>query len=273
MADLKIAKVLALHDKARAADIQYIDGGGKVPMVQVMGDVSSVSGRMDFHHPDPPPDTKNPLKKTGRDLYAVVGTASGMPVILGFLAPQVSEVLFDRKNFRVDRHPSDVYSTLDDEGALTVAWPNGTYLKVGEDNALEDLSGKDFDEKWAITRNKARAPDVRLMVKNGSGVQKALLDIDGATGRVTLTTAENLILNVTGDLTAAVTGNMSATVGGNASFAVTGSITSSANGWSHTGDLNLTGTITASVDVIGGGKHLKTHVHTDPQGGSTGPPS
>lgn len=38
------------------------------------------------------------------------------------------------------------------------------------------------------------------------------------------------------------------------------------------GNINSPATITATTDVVGGGKHLKTHVHTDPQGGNTGPP-
>jgi len=41
-----------------------------------------------------------------------------------------------------------------------------------------------------------------------------------------------------------------------------------------TGNLNVTGTITATVDVVGGGKHLKTHVHSGVQSGgsNTGAP-
>ena len=41
------------------------------------------------------------------------------------------------------------------------------------------------------------------------------------------------------------------------------------------GNLHVTGTITADVDVIGGGKHLKTHTHSgvQPGGGNSGPPS
>lgn len=40
------------------------------------------------------------------------------------------------------------------------------------------------------------------------------------------------------------------------------------------GDINLTGTATADVDVIGGGVHLKTHVHPGVESGSsvTAPP-
>lgn len=41
------------------------------------------------------------------------------------------------------------------------------------------------------------------------------------------------------------------------------------------GDVTLTGTLTASVDVIAGGKHLKTHTHGSVQTGSgtSGPPT
>lgn len=40
------------------------------------------------------------------------------------------------------------------------------------------------------------------------------------------------------------------------------------------GDQHTTGTITADTDVIGGGKHLKTHTHSgvQPGGGTSGPP-
>lgn len=39
------------------------------------------------------------------------------------------------------------------------------------------------------------------------------------------------------------------------------------------GNVNSPATITATTDVVGGGIHLKTHTHSDPQGGNTGPPN
>ncbi len=39
-----------------------------------------------------------------------------------------------------------------------------------------------------------------------------------------------------------------------------------------TGNVTLDGTLTATGDVIAGGKSLETHVHPDAQGGDTGPP-
>lgn len=51
-------------------------------------------------------------------------------------------------------------------------------------------------------------------------------------------------------------------------------ITSSATSWAHTGNITVTGTLTATTDVVGGGKSLKTHVHSGVQtgGSNTGAP-
>jgi len=54
-----------------------------------------------------------------------------------------------------------------------------------------------------------------------------------------------------------------------------GTITSSATTWNHTGNFNVAGTVTASTDVIGSGKSLKSHVHTGviAGGSNTGAPA
>lgn len=59
-----------------------------------------------------------------------------------------------------------------------------------------------------------------------------------------------------------------------------GTITSAASTWNHTGTVSFTGnvnvseTLTATTDVVGGGKSLKSHVHGGVQigGSDTGPP-
>jgi phage baseplate assembly protein V len=58
-----------------------------------------------------------------------------------------------------------------------------------------------------------------------------------------------------------------------------GNINSASKQWTHTGPVHFTDnvqvdkTLTATIDVIGGGKSLKTHTHSDPQGGNTGQPN
>lgn len=84
-------------------------------------------------------------------------------------------------------------------------------------------------------------------------------------GDVQVTTSRDLLATVGRDLTANVTRN----------------ITTTAAQWSHTGpvsingDVGVTGTVTASTDVIGGGKSLKTHTHSGvlTGGGNTGAPN
>lgn len=80
-------------------------------------------------------------------------------------------------------------------------------------------------------------------------------------------------------------GNANVTVGGDAGLAISGNITSSAAGWTHSGpvtvqglvtvqgDVTSSGTVTGNSDVVGGGKSLKTHIHTGGTiSGKTGTP-
>lgn len=83
----------------------------------------------------------------------------------------------------------------------------------------------------------------------------------------------NVQIHSNKDLIATCDGGLQATVSGDANVHVNGTINSTAPTWNHTGDLNVTGKITATTDVVGGGKSLKTHTHPDPQGGSTGAPT
>lgn len=61
---------------------------------------------------------------------------------------------------------------------------------------------------------------------------------------------------------------------GNATISVVGNITSSATTWNHTGDINVTGQVTATVEVIGNGVKLSHHQHNGVRNGDslTGPP-
>lgn len=102
------------------------------------------------------------------------------------------------------------------------------------------------------------------------------------------TNTGDVLVSSNRDLTATVGRNLSATVAGAATLSVTGNINSSAPAWTHTGnltvngttqvngalgayDINFSGTLTGPT-IIGGGKNLATHIHTDPQGGFTGAP-
>jgi hypothetical protein len=276
MADLRAAKIVAVHRKAHAVDIVYQDDRSQVPMVQISHDAaSSRAGRALLLAPTPPPIKGDVTPTKDQDVLAIVGTLrGGVPIILGFYYPQVSQMMFDRENFLIDRHPSDVYHTLDDEGNFEFSHPSGTFVRIAEEVAHEDLSGLDFDKKFKVGRNTDKLVNLHLVIANGGAVKADIL-ID-PNGKATITLASDLVLNVTG--------NVAATVSGNLTAAITGNISSSAAGWTHTGPvtfasnvtmsaaLNVAGTATAA-EMIGGGKHLSTHTHADPQGGNTAPPT
>lgn len=242
LAGARIAKVTRMVPEAHACDLIFLDNLGRSRMVQIMAGVTNSTGLVDL--PVPTVDAQVSQRATKvADLYAVVMPVGGVPLVWGFLPPQVSQLMFKgRPNFRVMRHGSDVYSTLEDDGTYTMAWPNGTYLKVGAATAKEDLTGKDFDGQWAIKRNTAVAPHVHLVVADGTGAAKATLDIDP-------------------------TGAISAT---GASFSVT-SPQNTINGPLHvTQNITCDQTVTGTVDVVGGGKSVKGHTHNveKVQGGS-----
>jgi hypothetical protein len=61
-------------------------------------------------------------------------------------------------------------------------------------------------------------------------------------------------------------GKLTLADGAGATIALGGGTITSAGNWTHTG------AFTSSGEVTGNGKHLSTHTHSDPQGGSTGTP-
>lgn len=212
MSGLKLAKVIRVVPGARAVDLLFLDDGSRVPAVQVMTPCGSTDSGSNFMI-NPSGGGKWDAKLTGsRDVIAVVGFYRGLPVVIGFLYPQVCQMLFDRQDFKVDRHPSDVYSTIDADGNVEVFHPSGTYLRIGENPAHEDLTGQDTDGAWAISKNTGKAVHVQLTIKN-AGATKASLNIDPS-GNVTLEHEGNFTHHVKGNYTLSVDGSYTANVTG-----------------------------------------------------------
>jgi hypothetical protein len=269
MLNLRLGKVVKVFPESNSVNLVMLDNSERLPMVQVLSTSASTNtGLAELTEPEPPAEDWD-VQPTKRDIYAAVGTMGTTPVVLGFLFPQVTQLLFKEKNRRVHRHASDFYTSVDDAGNFEVFHPSGTYMRIGTTPEHEDLTGKDFDKKWKIERNTDKAVHVRLVVKNG-GAEKVSLSAT-PDGNVALKNA----------------GTLSADVAGAADIKVGGALTSSAPSFTHTGpmtlkgdltvqgDVGVTKTVTAQTDVVGGGKSLKNHVHAGVQtgGGSTQPPT
>jgi hypothetical protein len=167
---------------------------------------STNTGFLDLPTPTPPAsgNPQDPTPTNNRDIYAGCLSLLGRPVVIGFFTPQGAQLLFARANFRVDRHASDVYSTINDSGDTETYHPSGTYFRIGASPAHEDLTGQDLNRQWKIVRNTAAAPHVHLTVAN-AGTTVATLDFDPS-GNVTLTHNGNLTVNTTGNLSATIQG-------------------------------------------------------------------
>lgn len=205
---LRIGRVVEVHPEDNSVDLVMIDDGSRVAGVQVLSNsATGNTGMHDLPSVDRPGGDKwNITTPTDRDMIAVVGSVGRQAVVLGFLFPQVSQMLFAEKNRKVTRHASDVYTTVDDAGNTELYHPSGTYLRIGTSANHEDLTGKDSDGRWKISRNTDKAVSVRLRVAN-AGAVKATLTID-PNGNVSLTHTGNLSVNSGGTMNLTSAGAM-----------------------------------------------------------------
>lgn len=220
MSMLRLARVAATHPEDNSVDIVMVDDGSRIPNVQVLAPTAMTDcGYSDLPEVGATGEKFSLTQSTDRDALAVIGyLAPTVPVVLGFLWPQVNGVLFADKNRRVMRHASDVYTTTDGQGNFELYHPSGTYLRIGTSPDHEDLTGKDFDGKWKITKNTDKAVHLKLRVSN-AGDDKASIAIDPG---------GNIALQCDGNLTAQVGGNLSATITGMTTVNSGGKLTATA---------------------------------------------
>lgn len=246
---MKLARVVDTHPESNSVDIVMVDDGARYPGVEVCTPFGTTNSGVS----DLPDVTKTGNKwslteSTDCDMRAIVAfIGAGVPVVLGFLFPPVNQVLFADRNRRIERHASDVYTSTDKDGNFELYHPSGTYLRIGTAPAHEDLTGLDYDAKWAITKNTDKAVHVHLSVRN-AGNEVSRLDMNPQ-GDIEVQCDRDLSATVGRDATVSIGRNLAATVAGGASVSVSGNLTSSAASWSHTGPVSITGDVTIAGDV------------------------
>lgn len=189
MAEFRAARILRVFPERRSVDLKFMDDGSTATSVPVMsGAAGGDVGMNDL-----------PAPNATRDIIAVVGLVSGAPMVFGFVFPPVRQMLFADLERTVYRHASDAYVAFDRDGNLEVYHPSGTYLRIGETADHEDLTGRDFDGRWAITKNTDKAVHVRLRVAN-AGAAKATVTV-APTGDVTLDARGSIAVHADGAIT------------------------------------------------------------------------
>jgi hypothetical protein len=272
---LDLGAVVATYPEGQSVDVLMTDGT-RLANVQVMvWTGSSNTGAVDL------PDVGGPIDDSRwavsapfeRYVRGVIASLRGIPVCIGFLLPQVTQLTFKQKNRRVMRHASDVYSTIDGAGNLEVYHPSGTYWRIGSSPAHEDLTGKDFDGLWKISNNTGAAPHVHLTVAN-AGSPVASVDIDPG-GNIALQCNGNLAATVGGTTTVVSAGNMTMTAPNitlNGAVLINGTLAQGTG--SSGGGATMQGPVTVVNDLTAQGVSVHGHEHTGVQSGGskTGPP-
>lgn len=269
---LRLAKVAAVYPDGHSVDVVFYDDGSRAANVQVLsGSASTSTGFHDLPSPHLAPDGDpwSPQESKTRDMIAVIGFVRGMPVVFGFLFPQVNQMLFSDQNRMVYRHASGVYFTISASGDTEICHPSGAFARFGASPGHEDLSGRDFDGKWNIP---ASAP-VSIRVEQAGGVASLTIDPAG-----------NVVLDHDGSLTTTTGGTATVTSAGalvinapsvtiNApSVTINGQLTQGTG--SNGGGCTLLGPVNVTNDVVAGGKSLIHHLHggVTAGGANTGQP-
>lgn len=299
---IRYGVVVATHPEDHSVDLVMTDDFSRLAGVQVLSSNMGVgSGTNDLYAPEEKQgNDKWDIGKNKGNPIAQINFAGPMPVVQGFLPPQIGQMTFKEKNLRVQRHMSDVYSTLNADGDFEMAWPNGTFLRIGASADHVDLAGQDVDGKWAISKNTGAALHARFVL--GAGKVDLHMDPDG---NIELSHLGNLTINTTGNATVNIGGNAEVNVVGTAAIDVdgntdlttpqltvhapestfTGHVTiqgglalSGGDGGTAaiTGNMSVNGNVTTTGTLTNNSKNVgSTHTHSGVQSGgsSTGQPN
>ncbi|HYE36125.1 hypothetical protein [Methylocaldum sp.] len=219
---ITLARVTAVHPETGTIDCVCINTRRRFAGVRVAQvGASTDTGRIDLPVPGLGANSSasDPalMPLGAREVVAVIAFFGGQALCLGFLPPRTSQMYFEAGR-RIDRHGSDVYSSIDSAGNTEWRHPSGSMVRFSESAVPEDLTGQDADGAWAITRNTDRAPRLHVRLAN-AGVTKFEMTVDPA-GNVTMTTAGNISMSTPGDM-AIDAANLTI----NADIATTGTLT------------------------------------------------
>lgn len=232
--------VVATHPEDHSVDIVMADDGSRLVGVPVLAGpgTSARTGVADL--PDVPAKANkwDITQRDGQDMEVLVGYMGRQPVVTGFLFPQVNRVLTKTPGTRVVRHRSDVVQTLDADGNMQIAWPNGTYMRVGEAPGKAELATADAA---ATDRNTGRGMHLRI-------------GLGGGAGTITITPDGAVTIDVQNDVQIKTSAN--------ATVHAAGTLTLKGAQIEMVGPVHASSTITSDGDQVAAGISQVGHVHT-----------
>jgi len=181
----------------------------------------------------------------------------------------------DSGSTTIDYHNNNLDTGVPTASGGSWSEPKSGYATVSPDNRVtETVAGHIFElddtpgaERIHLNHKKDGltffeiAPDGSKVTK----VQGTNYEIYLSDNNVHIKGACNI--TVEGDANIYTKGNMTQKVDGNMTLNIGGTFTGTASSWNLTGDINESGSITASGDVVGGGISLDNHIHGNVQNG------
>lgn len=160
--------VVAVHPEDHSVDLVMADDGSRLTGVQVMTPNGSTrSGTVDLPAIPEKKDKWDITKRTEQEMLATVGYIGCNPVVVGFMYPQVNQMLLKDPKARRFRHQSDVETLIDGDGNMQISHPSGTYIRIGEAIESDGLDGKHADSS-ATDRNQAKAVNIHIGMAGGA---------------------------------------------------------------------------------------------------------
>ena len=251
---IRLARVTRVWPEGQALDCIFLDTGDYGRGVQVMSPYAgSDFGFSGVPAPEKEGDAPN-MTNNGdqRTILAVVACLSGISICLGYLHPAGGEMTFAKdqhKNRLIERHTSDFYRTINDDGDLDMVHPSGAFLRLGSGSTPDVLDRKDFRKKWQLKHNKTKKPAMTL---HTSGSDLSLSE----TGLVAKGKEATLTMDSSG--LAAAAPNKATLSGGGAKVEMTAgqakmtapAVSVDAAMTTMTGQATVTGLLTAMDDIL-----------------------
>lgn len=190
--------MVATHPDDHSVDLVMSDDGSRLVGVQVQVPSGSTrTGTVDLPAVPEKANKWDITDPTDQEMIALVDKfGSGVPVVTGFIYPQINQILSKDPKRRLSRHQSDVQWSIDGDGNIQLVHPSGTYVRIGESADVEETAGANADANAAVDRNTGRKVNVRIGMAGGTAVLTIAPD-----GAVSLTTQSTVNVDAQGAVT------------------------------------------------------------------------
>lgn len=161
---LRKAIVVATYPKDHAVDLIMVDNWARFVGVQVStasGSARTGSNKIPRVR-DRGADKWAITRQTPQEVMALVDFVGKVPIVTGFIFPQISQMTFEEEGLDFERSDSDVIRYTDAEGNVGLLHPSGAYVTMGTKPDRRDFTGGNFDKNLAIDRNTGTKPYYRI---------------------------------------------------------------------------------------------------------------